>query len=110
HLKGPSPAGTENRPLDRATMNVFGTFDERDIVPMGYAAFAFALGVTAGVLIRRMLPAMANTVAAFVTARLTFIHWIRPHLIAPAVRDFALNPATTGFGSSGLMFFGSGPS
>ena len=35
-------------PVDRASMNVFGTFDQRDIVPVGYAAFAFALGVSAG--------------------------------------------------------------
>jgi hypothetical protein len=34
-------------------------FDARDIAPVGYAAFAFALGVTVGVLVRRTLPAMA---------------------------------------------------
>jgi hypothetical protein len=97
-------------PLDHAAMNVFGTFDQRDIVPIGYAAFAFALGVTAGMLIRRTLPAMATTFVAFVTARLAFIHWIRPHLMAPALRNIALDPSTTGYGSSGLMFFDSGPS
>ena len=31
------------------------------IVPLGYAAFALALGITAGVVIRRTLPAMAAT-------------------------------------------------
>jgi hypothetical protein len=96
-------------PLDRVTMNVFGSFDQRDIVPIGYAAFAFALGVTAGVLTRRTLPAMAATLVAFLTARLTFIHWIRPHLIAPLLRNFALNPASTGFGSSSSLFSSSGP-
>ena len=35
-------------PLDRVHMSLFGTFDQRDIVPIGYAAFAFALGVAAG--------------------------------------------------------------
>jgi hypothetical protein len=97
-------------PLDRVNMNQFGSFDQRDIVPIGYAAFAFALGVTAGVLIRRTLPAMATTLATFVTGRLTFIHWIRPHLIAPAIRYFALDPVSTGFGSSGSLFSGFGPS
>ena len=38
-------------------------FDTRDITPVGYAAFAFALGVTAGLLIRRTVPAMAATLA-----------------------------------------------
>ena len=84
-------------PLDRATMNMFGTFDQRDIVPIGYAAFAFVLGVTVGVLIRRTLPAMATTVVAFVAVRLATTHWIRPRLIAPLQRDFAINPT---FGTS----------
>jgi hypothetical protein len=35
------------------------------IAPLGYAAFGFALGVTAGLLIRRTVPAMAATHATF---------------------------------------------
>jgi hypothetical protein len=80
-------------------MTVFTSFDQRDIVPIGYAAFAFALGVTAGVLIRRTLPAMATALVAFVAARLSFDHWVRPHLIDPIHRTFALNLTTVGFGS-----------
>lgn len=40
-------------PIDTVNMNRFapGVFDQRGIVAIGYAAFAFALGVTAGVLI-----------------------------------------------------------
>ena len=89
-------------PLDTATMNVFGTFDQRDLVPIGYGAFAFALGVLAGVVIRRTLPAMATTVVAFVGARLAFSELLRPHLIAPMVRSMALdsNIAGLGFGSN----------
>ena len=86
-------------PLDRAGMDAFKTFDQRDIVPIGYAAFAFALGVTAGILIRRTLPAMAATLAAFVGARLAMTHWIRPSLIAPAHLTMALDPTTMGYGS-----------
>ncbi|MGH7732740.1 MAG: hypothetical protein ACREOE_03315, partial [Gemmatimonadales bacterium] len=70
-------------PLDRISMTLFGSFDQRDIVPIGYAAFAFALGVTAGVLIRRTLPAMATTLVIFVAARLAIRFWVRPNLIAP---------------------------
>jgi hypothetical protein len=76
-------------PLDRVSMSPFGSFDQRDIVPVGYAAFAFALGVTAGLLIRRTLPAMATTLAVFAGARLVIAR-ARPHLIGAlqiTVRD-----------------------
>jgi hypothetical protein len=91
-------------PLDRANMQIYSTFDERALVPIGYAAFAFALGVTAGIVIRRVLPAMATTLVAFVAARLTFTHLVRPHLASPMVRDLSLSPATAGYGS-----FNAGP-
>jgi hypothetical protein len=85
-------------PLDRVSGNDFATFDQRDIVPIGYAAFGFALGVTASVVIRRTLPAMATVAVAFTGARLAMTHWIRPHLIAPLHLAVALDPAKTGFG------------
>jgi hypothetical protein len=102
-------------PSDRAGGNLFGTFDQRDLVPVGYAAFAAALGVTAGLLLRRTLRAMAVTLVAFVAARLAVAAWLRPVLLAPSHLALALNPATTGYGSSvsGLGFFallvGAGP-
>jgi hypothetical protein len=90
-------------PLDRVQMSLFGTFDSRDIVPIGYAAFAFALGVTAGVLIRRPLPAMATTLVAFTGARLAATYWIRPHLIAPLHANIAIGAASiVGYGSDSL--------
>ena len=72
-------------PIDTANANRFGDamFSLRDITPLGYAAFAFALGVTAGVLIRRTLPAMASTLVVFVAARLAEAQWVRPHLMSP---------------------------
>jgi hypothetical protein len=72
-------------PFDRVNMNRFtpALFGERGLTPVGYAAFAFALGLSAGVLIRRTLPAMAATLAAFIGARLTVTYWVRPHLSAP---------------------------
>lgn len=88
-------------PVDRVNMNVFGSFDQRDIVPIGYAAFAFVLGVTAGVLIRRTLPAMAATVAVFVMVRFTVAQWIRPHLMTPLSQVMALSPTNIGgYGST----------
>jgi hypothetical protein len=93
-------------PLDRAGMDAFGSFEQRDIVPIAYAAFAFALGVTAGVLLRRTLPAMAATLVAFVAARGVMAHWIRPHLIAAAHQDLAITSASVvGYGSSAISIF-----
>ena len=71
-------------PLDSAHMNQFATFDQRDLVPVGYAALAFVLGVTSGLLIRRTLPAMVCALVAFAGARLAITQWARPHLFAAA--------------------------
>jgi hypothetical protein len=55
-------------------------FDAHGITPLGYAAFAFTLGVTAGALLRRAVPAMAITLAIFAAVQVAFPLWIRPHL------------------------------
>ncbi|MGD0702683.1 MAG: ABC transporter permease [Trebonia sp.] len=72
-------------PIDRVQLNRLSPamFGVRGITPIGYAAFAFALGVTAGVLIRRTIPAMAATIVVFTGIRLAFAIWVRPYLIAP---------------------------
>ena len=90
-------------PLDRVNANQFSsaTFGMRDIAPIGYAVFAFALGLTVGVLIRRTLPAMGSTLVAFVAVRLAVTYWVRPHLVTP-VR------ITTAF-RAGQEFTASGP-
>jgi ABC-type transport system involved in multi-copper enzyme maturation permease subunit len=89
-------------PIDLVNGNRFaaGMFGERGITPIGYAAFAFALGVTAGVLIRRTLPAMATTIVAFVAARVSITLWVRQHLLAPTVQSLSLSAGSMGFGSS----------
>jgi hypothetical protein len=102
-------------PLDHVNMNRFtrGVFDERGIVPIGYAAFAFALGLTAGTLVRRTVPAMATTLVAFVGARLAATYWIRPHLMTPAHTSATFASASNlGFevnGSSPLTFVAGPP-
>jgi hypothetical protein len=55
-------------------------FPTHGITPLGYAAFAFALGVTTGLLTRRPIPAMAVTLAIFAAAQLITPLWIRPNL------------------------------
>jgi hypothetical protein len=97
-------------PIDRANLNPFGsTFGQRDIVPIGYAAFAFAVGLTAGVLIRRTVPAMAATLVVFVAARETATFWLRPRLLPPAHLVTPItSPDQIGFSlsSSGLQVVG----
>jgi len=63
------------------------------IAPAGYAAFAFALGVTAGLLIRHTLPAMAVTLAVYTAVIIAFPIWVRPHLIPPAQTTSTLSLA-----------------
>ena len=72
-------------PLDRVNANRITppVFDQRGIDPIGWALFAFALGVTAGVLIRRTLPAMATTLAIFTAVRIAWPLYLRAHLIPP---------------------------
>jgi hypothetical protein len=89
-------------PIDRAHQNRFGSglFGERNITPLGYAAFGFALGVVAGLLIRRTLPAMASTIFVFLAVRLTFTYAVRPNIFSPHHKTLALDPNNMGFGSS----------
>lgn len=63
---------------DRITPLVYGA---RGIVPIGYALFALTLGVTAGMLIRRTVPAMAATLAVYVVTVIAMAEWIRGHLV-----------------------------
>ncbi|MBB5079492.1 ABC transporter permease [Nonomuraea endophytica] len=68
-------------------------FGARGIAPMGYAAFAFVLGVVVGMLVRRTLPAMALTLAVFAAIQLALPTMVRPHLLAPVTATFELSMA-----------------
>jgi hypothetical protein len=58
-------------------------FDAHGITPIGYAAFAFTLGVTTGVILRRTVLAMAVTLAIFAIVQVAMPLGIRPHLFPP---------------------------
>jgi hypothetical protein len=79
-------------PLDAVNMNRFApsAFTARGTVAVGYAGFAFALGVASGALTRRTLPAMAATLIGFVVARIAFTLWVRPRLLATRHVRFSL--------------------
>jgi hypothetical protein len=59
-----------------------GVFDLRGAVPVAYALFALGLGVVAGTVIRRVLPAMGATLAAYAAVRIPVELWARPHFAA----------------------------
>ena len=67
-------------------------FATHGVTPLGYAAFAFALGVTAGALIRRTIPAMAVTLAIFAALQVAMPLWVRPNLAPP---DRTVIPVTS---------------
>jgi hypothetical protein len=97
---GGFPVGTSQ--LSRFEPIVFGT---RGIVPIGAAALAFMTGVTAGLLVRRTIPAMGLTLAVFAAALVAMPLWISPHLITPAqyTRPVVANLTTMEMTSSGQL-------
>jgi hypothetical protein len=60
-----------------------GRFDVTGIVPIGYALFAMALGICAGALLRRTLPAIAVALAGFTAIRVLTSAVLRPHYMTP---------------------------
>jgi hypothetical protein len=66
-------------------------FSANGIVPIGYAAFGFALGLAFGVLIRRSIPSMAATLTVFAGIQVAWPRWIRPHLMSPLRATAPLN-------------------
>jgi len=69
-------------------------FGARGVAPLGYGAFAFALGVTAGVLIRRAVPAMAVTLVVFAAVQILMATLVQPHLIPPVQTTAPFNAST----------------
>jgi hypothetical protein len=90
-------------PNNAEQLNQFnpGRFDIMDLVPVAYSLFAMALGIAAGALIRRVLPAMAVTLAGFIAVRVAVTLWLRPHYLS-AVTVFY--KATSGFTPRGAFW------
>jgi hypothetical protein len=62
-------------------------FDLQGLMPAAYTLFAAALGLFAGVLWRRVVPAIATTVAGFVVVRLAIEQWARPNYAQAVTTD-----------------------
>jgi hypothetical protein len=76
-----------------------GRFDIMGIVPVGYALFAMALGLCAGALLRRSVPALAVTLAGFIVVRAVVTIWLRPHYMSAITVTYKLFSGYTPTGS-----------
>ena len=65
-------------------------FDMQGIVPIGYAVFGVALGIAAGALLRRTLPAIAVTLAGFVAVRVVIAQVVRAHYMTAVTTYYSV--------------------
>jgi ABC-2 type transport system ATP-binding protein len=65
-------------------------FDIHGIVVFGYAKFALALGIFAGAVTGRLLPAMATTVVGFLATRLVVMLAARDHYLPTETRRISV--------------------
>ncbi len=103
-------------PLSRASGSRLAwlAFDLQGVVPMAYTLFALALGIAAGSVVRKLLPAMGITLAGFVVTRV-LVGWLgRPHFQAAVERktsvvtDIVPNQLRGDWVISGGVYDGSG--
>lgn len=64
-------------------------FDTQNVVPIAFALFAVALGIAAGSLLRRTLPALASTVGTYLGVRILVAVYLRPHYTRAITRTVA---------------------
>ena len=77
-----------------------GRFDIMGIVPVGCAVFAMALGITAGALLRRTLPAIGITLGGFIVVRIVIYFLVRPHFMSAVTSYFTISRGFTLAGSA----------
>jgi hypothetical protein len=78
---------TEMGMLNRIAPVVFGA---RGIAPIGYAAFAFVLGVTVGIVLRKTVTAMAVTLVVFAAVMFAVPYLVRPYILPPLQDTIAI--------------------
>jgi hypothetical protein len=84
-------------PINAMTGGAFapGQFDTQGIVPIGYAVFAMGLGIAAGTVARRTLPAIAVVLGGFIGVRLVISNYLRPHYMAAITTYYHLTSSFT---------------
>jgi ABC-type transport system involved in multi-copper enzyme maturation permease subunit len=78
-------ASADNNSFELTRMSPV-VFAARGIAPIGYAAFAFVLGVAVGILLRRTVTAMAVTLVVFAAVLVAVPFLVRPYVL-PAVEE-----------------------
>ena len=81
-------------PLNSSTGDRFqpGVFDQQGVVPVAYALFAVALGIAAGTVLGRTMPAMAVTLVGFVGLRLVVAGLVRRHFVSAVTMKYVPVP------------------
>ncbi|HYX58879.1 MAG TPA: hypothetical protein VE888_07705 [Streptosporangiaceae bacterium] len=80
-----------------------GHFDTQGIVPIGYAVFAMALGIAAGTVARRTLPAIAVVLGGFIALRLVISDFLRQHYMAAVTTYYNATGAFTPPGQAWVL-------
>jgi hypothetical protein len=79
-------------PRNAAFANAFQAnyFDQQGLVPVAYSVFATALGIAAGAVLRRTLPAIAIVIGGFIGMRLWVSQDLRMHFMAPVTTFYGV--------------------
>ena len=80
-----------------------GHFDTQGIVPIGYAVFAMALGIAAGTVARRTLPAIAVVLGGFIALRLVISDFVRQHYMAAVTTYYNVTGSFTPPGQAWVL-------
>jgi hypothetical protein len=69
-------------PLNDAIVERFSYifFDQQGVVPIAYTLFAVTVGIFAGTVVPKMLPAMATTLVVFLFVRIGVAIFVRPNI------------------------------
>ncbi len=92
-------------PINAQSASAFtpGQFDTQGIVPIGYAVFAMALGIAAGTVARRTLPAIAVVLGGFIALRLVISDFVRQHYMAAVTTYYNVTSSFTPPGQAWVL-------
>ncbi|WP_034271999.1 ABC transporter permease subunit [Actinospica robiniae] len=90
-----------SRPLDPIAKTRYWAqvFPTHGFVAIGYGLFAFATGVTAGLVLRRTVPAIAVALALFAGMQILMPTVVRAHLVPPATLTYPIDQSMGDFTS-----------
>jgi len=83
-------------------------FDVQGIAPIGYTLFAVALGVFAGTLWKKVVPAMGATLAGYAVVRVLIETLARPHYLSPVSASLPINSSERINSDSGAWVYSNG--